>query len=110
MEARVLMQASRRRFIRGLEVDDATLDGCSRRLGSILHSQFAQYVLNVVLYRVLGNAQREGDLLVRQTADNQRQHLNFAPAQVRTRQLRRQRCRYPRRQVRLSRIHGADRL
>ena len=74
----------------GLEVDDAALDGCGRRLGSILHSQFAQNVLNVILYRVLGNAQREGDLLVCQPAHNQRQHLDLASAQVRARQLRRQ--------------------
>src|ERR1035438_5217890 len=57
-----------------LQMDDAALDGRGGGLRPILHSQFAQYVLDVILHRVLGDVQAESDLLVSHPLHDEAQH------------------------------------
>ena len=59
------------------------LDRCRNRLRLGDHTELTQDMLYVILHRVLGNVQRVGDLLVRQSLHDQLEHLNLSRAQGR---------------------------
>src|SRR5437016_4010011 len=78
-------------FITASQVDDSALYRDRGGLRPVLHSELAQDVFNVILHRVLGNTQGVGDLFIGQSSHDQLEDLDLPRAQVRTRQLCRER-------------------
>src|SRR5208283_6063652 len=77
-----LKPASRQPHPPSGQMNDPALDGRRRGLRAILHAQLTQYALHVILHGMLRDTERICDLLIRQPADNQLEHLHFARAQV----------------------------
>jgi len=62
------------------QVNNPTLDGRRRRLRPVIHAQLAEYALDMILHRVLSDAQLVRDLFIAVTFDDQREHVHLAAA------------------------------
>jgi hypothetical protein len=93
-----------------LQVDDATPQGDSDRLGSVAGPELRKNVSDVHLDCVFRDGKFDGDLFVSLPSRNQRQHLKFAWADHITGNVFRQRLRNCRRKPFFSSVNRADDL